>query len=56
LDACPIYLVPYLINDGERYASMFGRADVGTRTAHLLITSDRSGVAAVCRGLQIPHS
>ena len=26
-----------------------------TRTADLLITSDPSGVAGVCRGLQIPH-
>src|SRR5215203_4471747 len=31
------------------------RADERTRTADLLITSDRSGVAGVCRGLQIPH-
>jgi hypothetical protein len=30
-------------------------ADERTRTADLLITSDRSGVAGVCRGLQIPH-
>ena len=32
------------------------RADERTRTADLLITSDRSCVAGVCRGLQIPHS
>src|SRR5215217_3643045 len=31
------------------------RADERTRTAGLLITSDRSGVAGVCRGLQMPH-
>jgi hypothetical protein len=28
-----------------------GRADERTRTAFLLITSDNSGVAGVCRGL-----
>jgi hypothetical protein len=32
-----------------------GRADERTRTALLLITSDHSGVAGVCRGLQMPH-
>jgi hypothetical protein len=31
------------------------RADEPTRTADLLITSDNSRVAGVCRGLQIPH-
>ena len=31
------------------------RADERTRTADLLITSDNSGVAEVCRSLQIPH-
>ena len=31
------------------------RADERTRTADLLITSDHSGVAGGCRGLQIPH-
>jgi hypothetical protein len=31
------------------------RADERTRTADLLITSDRSRVAGVCTGLQIPH-
>jgi hypothetical protein len=31
------------------------RADERTRTADLLITSDQSGVAGTCRGLQIPH-
>ena len=31
------------------------RADERTRTADLLITSDNSGVAEVCRDLQIPH-
>jgi hypothetical protein len=31
------------------------RADERTRTADLLITSDQSGVAGVCLGLQIPH-
>src|SRR5215218_5921893 len=31
------------------------RADERTRTAYLLVTSDRSGVAGVCKGLQIPH-
>jgi hypothetical protein len=31
------------------------RADERTRTALLPITSDNSGVAAVCTGLQIPH-
>ena len=31
------------------------RADERTRTADLLIASDRSGVAGVCRDLQIPH-
>jgi len=31
------------------------RADERTRTAHLLITSDRSGVAGACSGLQMPH-
>jgi hypothetical protein len=30
-------------------------ADERTRTAFLLITSDRSGVAWACTGLQIPH-
>ena len=33
----------------------FWRADERTRTADLLITSDHSGVAGGCRGLQIPH-
>src|SRR5919107_2173462 len=32
------------------------RADERTRTADLLITSDHSGVAGGCRGLQIPLS
>ena len=36
LDACPIYLVPYLINDGERHPNMFGRADERTLTADLI--------------------
>jgi hypothetical protein len=31
------------------------RADERTRTADLLITSDNSGVAGVCTGLQNPH-
>jgi hypothetical protein len=31
------------------------RADERTRTADLLITSDNSGVAEVCTGLQIPQ-
>ena len=31
------------------------RADEGTRTAHLLITSDNPRVAEVCVGLQTPH-
>src|SRR5215216_7950549 len=31
------------------------RADERTRTDDLLITSNHSGVAGVCRGLQIPH-
>ena len=31
------------------------RADERTRTADLLITSDRSGVAGLCTRLQIPH-
>ena len=31
------------------------RADERTRTADLLITSERSGVAGVCTGLQIPY-
>jgi hypothetical protein len=31
------------------------RADERTRTALLLITSDQSGVAGGCTGLQIPH-
>src|SRR5918997_3095286 len=31
------------------------RADERTRTADLLITSDNSRVAGVCRSLQIPH-
>src|SRR5829696_3417289 len=35
--------------------STFWRADERTRTAFLLITSDHSGVAGVCRGLQMPH-
>jgi hypothetical protein len=42
-------LIIYLQN------SVFWRADERTRTADLLITSDRSGVAGACRGLQIPH-
>src|SRR5215217_8045936 len=33
-----------------------GRADERTRTADLLITSDPSGVAGGCPGLQLPHS
>jgi hypothetical protein len=37
------------------YLSRIERADERTRTADLLITSDHSGVAGVCRGLQIPH-
>jgi hypothetical protein len=37
------------------YLSRIERADERTRTADLLITSDRSCVAGVCRGLQIPH-
>jgi hypothetical protein len=32
-----------------------GRVDERTRTADLLITSDHSGVAGVCTGLQMPH-
>ena len=31
------------------------RADERTRTADLLITSDHSGVAGGCTGMQIPH-
>jgi hypothetical protein len=31
------------------------RADERTRTALLLITSDASGVAECCTGLQMPH-
>jgi hypothetical protein len=31
------------------------RADKRIRTADLLITRDRSDVAGVCRGLQMPH-
>jgi len=31
------------------------RADERTRTANLLITSARSGVAKRCAGLRIPH-
>jgi hypothetical protein len=31
------------------------RADERTQTADLLITSDNSRVAGVCRGLQMPH-
>jgi hypothetical protein len=31
------------------------RADERTRTADLLITSDRSGVAGACTRLQNPH-
>jgi hypothetical protein len=30
-------------------------ADERTRTADLLITSDQSGVAEACTGMQIPH-
>jgi len=37
------------------YLSCLGRADERTRTAFLLITSDRSGVAGVCTTLQSPH-
>jgi len=37
------------------FCRYFVRADERTRTADLLITSDRSGVAGVCTGLQIPH-
>src|SRR5215208_872941 len=37
------------------YLSRKKRADERTRTADLLITSDASGVAGVCTGLQIPH-
>src|SRR5688572_29873661 len=35
--------------------SIFWRADERTRTAFLLITSDHSGVAGGCSGLQNPH-
>jgi len=31
------------------------KTDERTRTADLLITSEPSGVAGTCRGLQIPH-
>ena len=31
------------------------RADERTRTADLLITSDQSGIAGVCRSVQFPH-
>ena len=37
------------------YLSGLKRADERTRTADLLITSERSGVAGVCSGLQFPH-
>jgi hypothetical protein len=37
------------------YLSRIGRAGQRTRTADLLITSDHSGVAGGCRGLQMPH-
>src|SRR5215208_2895190 len=41
--------------DHAAYLSRLWRADERTRTADLLITSDHSGVAGVCTGLQIPH-
>ena len=39
----------------EEFEDLEKRADERTRTADLLITSDRSGVAGVCTRLQIPH-
>ena len=43
-----------LVIVASAYAEKRG-ADERTRTADLLITSDRSCVAGVCRGLQMPH-
>jgi hypothetical protein len=43
------------LSDYSAYLSRLWRADERTRTAFLLITSDHSGVAGVCTGLQIPH-
>jgi hypothetical protein len=37
------------------YLQVKRRADERTRTADLLITSDHSGVAGGCTGVQIPH-
>ena len=45
----------FLCAEFSDYLSGLGRADERTRTALLLITSVRSGVAGVCRGLQLPH-
>ena len=40
----------------SRIAKPKERADERTRTADLLITSERSGVAGVCTRLQTPHT
>jgi hypothetical protein len=42
-------------SDYSAYLRRFERADEQTRTADLLTTSDPSGVAGVCTGLQMPH-
>ena len=44
-----------ICSEYSAYLSRIERADERTRTADLLITSDNSCVAGVCRGLQIPH-
>jgi hypothetical protein len=43
------------LEEYSAYLRRFGRADERTRTADLLITSDHSGIAGGCPGLQIPH-
>jgi hypothetical protein len=45
----------FLHSEYSAYLCRLERTDERTRTADLLITSDRSAVAGVCSGLQIPH-
>jgi hypothetical protein len=44
-----------LLSEYSAYLCRIERADERTRTADLLITSDPSGVAGMCRGLQNRH-
>ena len=47
----PLYVPEFYLQNARKK-----RADERTRTADLLITSDPSGVAGGCTGLQIQHS